>query len=134
MSDTPLIEAVARALRFGIVEGPPAGDPNRLYVQFAMLRGEVVRKLWSRQCDVDVEFTHMGKATRLAAAGIGVWFEPVCNADALLFCALSLSEAIQGEDFPRYPRTIKPVCLGHLAAWVSENTQPGGGESWRWWV
>jgi hypothetical protein len=132
--NTPFLDALARALCHGIVEGPPAGDPNRLYVQVVMIDSEdLTRKFWSRTTDVDANFTQIGSRNRLTAVGIGHWFEPWCSRDALTFCAVPLDIAMAGADWPRYPRDIKHVCLGELAAWVSEHAAPGGGrERWHW--
>jgi hypothetical protein len=131
---TPLLDALSRAMVHGIVEGPPAGDPLRLYVQIVMIHGrQLTREFWHHKTNIAYEWSHVTTSNRLTAVGIGRWFEPWCSRDALAFCAVSLDEAMKGADWPRYPHTIKHVCLGELAAWISDNATPGGGrERWHW--
>jgi hypothetical protein len=132
--NTPMLDAIARALVHGVVEGPPAGDPNRLYVQIVMIDSvALTRKFWSRKTDVEANFTQIGTRNRLTAVGVGHWFPPHYSRDALAFAAVPLDIAIVGADWPKYPHDIKRVCLGDLAMWISEHATPGGGrERWHW--
>jgi hypothetical protein len=129
-TSTPAMDAVERAFRNGIVPGPPA-DPTEQFLQVGMLSGRrIIRLFWSRDCPVDLAFTHTGQPKRLAASGTGPWFEPVCRAEAFIFCVAPLSKVQGAADFPKYPFTPRGP-LNQLAEWARSVALPGGAESWR---